>query len=113
MRGFPREWPIWAEASQRWDERARLKAELAERRARWDAEANACGLSDAERREDEADWRLDALLRAVLAGHAASLHGVVAKLGVAAVLGAEEDDLPWEFLHGTLRDLRGMVGSVG
>jgi len=94
-------------------ERARLKAELAERRARWDAEADACGLSDAERREDEADWWLDALLRAVLAGHAGSLRGVVAKLGVAAVLGAEEDDLPWEFLHGALRDLRGMVGSVG
>ncbi|HEY0832337.1 MAG TPA: hypothetical protein VGE72_00390 [Azospirillum sp.] len=91
--------------------RARLKAELAERRARWDAEADACGLSDAERREDEADGRLDTVLRAVLAGHAASLRGVVAKLDVAATLGAGEDDLPWAFLHGALGDLRGIAGA--
>ena len=117
MIGLCKEWhEAWQESERCFAERVRLHRELTARIGKappafWDAEAVACGLAAAEEREVAADARFEVALRAVMAGSAATVCGVVAKLGVAATFGADEDDLPWVFLRGALEDLRGMRGA--
>lgn len=94
--------------------RARLKRELAAARARWTAEADACGLTAARAGEDAADRRCAELLKAAATMPAPSLAGVIAKLAIAAewsVHEPEADGQPWTFLRGALADLIALADS--
>lgn len=88
--------------------RARLKRDLAAAQARWTAEAEACGLTDARAGEDAADRRAAALIRTAAATPAQSFAGVIARLAIAtewSVHEPEADGQPWAILRGALADL--------
>lgn len=88
--------------------RTRLKRELAEKLARWEREAEACGLSAAEAEEIAASRRAGEMLATAAATPAHSVMGMIAKLAIAAEWGRldpERDAQPWPFLHGALADL--------
>jgi len=95
-------------------QRRRLKRELAEVRARWDAEAAACGYTEAQEREAAAGRRADDLLHTAAATPARSLAGVIAKLAVAAewlLPEPETDGHPWTFLTTALADLTAIAND--
>ncbi|MHA7065874.1 hypothetical protein ACIC2N_28280 [Azospirillum argentinense] len=95
-------------APARLAQRRRLKRALRVARARWNAEAAACGLTAAIRSEVAADHRVDELLRIAAVTPAHSLMGAIAKLVVIEQWGEREpegDDLPWPFLRSVLSDL--------
>lgn len=88
--------------------RTRLKRELAEKLARWEREAEACGLSAAEAEEIAASRRAGEMLATAATTPARSVMGMIAKLAIAAEWGRldpERDAQPWPFLHGALADL--------
>ncbi|CAO3414249.1 hypothetical protein [Azospirillum doebereinerae] len=95
-------------------QRRRLKRALGAARARWKAEAAACGLTAAIRSEVAADRRVDELLRIVAVTPAHSLMGAIAKLVVIEQWGErepEDDDLPWPFVRGVLSDLIALAAA--
>ena len=94
--------------------RARLTRDLAAAQARWDAEAEASGLTAASAREAATDRRIDEMLRAAATTPARSMMGTVAKLAIAAEWGLSEpetDGHPWTFLCSVLADLTAMAAS--
>lgn len=99
-----------------WARRERLKARLTHRQARWDREAEACGLTAAMTREDAMSFRVDDAVAAVADMPAASFAGVAAKLALAAEIEgvSPEDslDFPWPYLFSALADLRRLM-SIG
>ncbi|HEY0833762.1 MAG TPA: hypothetical protein VGE72_07625 [Azospirillum sp.] len=101
------DWVLGQEAATA-AQRQRLTRELADVRARWDAEAAACGHTEAQEREAAAGRRAEELLRTAAATPARSLAGVIAKLAVAAEWSLSEpeaDGHPWTFLATALADL--------
>lgn len=88
--------------------RADLKARLAAMQARWHAEAAACGLAAARRREAETDRWLASLQGAAARAPAGTLIGLIAKLAIAAEWSAREpepDGEPWALVRTVLAAL--------
>ena len=95
-------------------QRQRLERELADVRARWNAEAAACGYTEAQEREAAAGRRAEDLLHTAAATPARSLAGVIAKLAVAAEWALSEpeaDGHPWTFLSTALADLTAITNN--
>ncbi len=88
---------------------AALHAELAARRVRWDAEAEALGFDEANRQELEA-WREEEdAVRAIFRTRAPTLAGVEAKLALMIQLCAtfsDDPDFPLPQLRSTLADVK-------
>ena len=81
----------------------------------WDAEAAACGYTEAQEREAAAGRRAEDLLRTAAAMPARSLAGVIAKLAVAAEWALSEpeaDGHPWSFLATALAGLTAIVNDL-
>ncbi|HYD70725.1 hypothetical protein [Azospirillum sp.] len=92
--------------------RRRLKGELAAVRARWDAEARACGLADLRARAAAAEQRADALLRTAAVTPVRSLRGVAATLAMAAEWGGPDmAEHPWPHLWKALAALAALVAE--
>jgi len=88
---------------------AALHAELAERRARWDAEAEALGFNEANRLELEAWRKEEAAVRAVFQTRAATLAGVEIKLALMIQLCSafsDDPDFPLPQLRSTIADVK-------
>ena len=88
---------------------AALHAELATRRARWDAEAEALGFDEANRQELEAWRKEEEAVRAVFRTRAATLAGVDIKLALMIQLCAafsDDPDFPLPQLRSTLADVK-------
>jgi hypothetical protein len=88
---------------------AELHAELATRRTRWDAEAEALGFDEANRQEHQAWRREEEAVRAVFRTRAATLAGVEIKLALMIQLcSAFSDDLdfPLPQLRSTVADIK-------
>lgn len=96
--------------------RTRLKRELKTVVARWEREADACGLTAARADEAAAARRMDDLLKTAAATPAQSLAGVVAKLVIVTDWGRWEPETasqPWPFLHGALMDVIMLTNKSG
>ena len=88
---------------------AALHAELAARRARWDAEAEALGFDEANRQELEAWRKEEAAVRAVFRTKAATLAGVEVKLALMIQLCSafsDDSDFPLPQLRSTVADVK-------
>ena len=86
-----------------------LHAELAARRTRWDAAAEALGFDEANRQELEAWREQEEAVRAVFRVRAATLAGVEAKLALMIQLCAtfsDDPDFPLPQLRSTLADVK-------
>jgi hypothetical protein len=88
---------------------AALHAELAARRARWDAEAQALGFDEANRQELEA-WRTEQeAVRVIFRTRAATLAGVEIKLALMIHLCSvfyDEAEFPLPQLRSTIADVK-------
>lgn len=132
--GYPRvsisspsaEAPVWVSAHDDIDREladrpgqeplsATLHAELADQKMRWDMEAEAIGLSDAER-EERLAWEK----RQALADHVFSLPGydladVITKLALILRMGEireRDDEFPWPQIDSVIRDLRRLAATA-
>jgi hypothetical protein len=88
---------------------AALHAELAARRARWDAEAEALGFVEANREELQAWRKEEEAVRAIFRTRAATLAGVEIKLALMIQLCdafSEDPDFPLPQLRSTLADVK-------
>ena len=88
---------------------AALHAELAARRARWDAEAEALAFDEANRQELEAWRKEEAAARTVFRTKATTLAGVEIKLALMIQLCAafsDDPDFPLPQLRSTLADVK-------
>ena len=88
---------------------AALHAELAARRARWDAEADALGFDEANRQELAAWREEEEAVRAVFRTRAATLAGVEIKRALRSQLCAafsDDPDFPLPQLRSTLSDVK-------
>ena len=92
--------------------RGSLHAELAVRIARWDAEATAIGLAEADRLEALAFERREALAFQAFALSAGDLAGVLTKLTLVLRMGQtrdSDDAFPWPQIQSVIRDLRRLM----
>jgi len=92
--------------------RGSLHAELAARTARWDAEATAIGLAEADRQEALAFERREALAFRAFALSAGNLAGVLTKLRLILRMGQtrdSDDAFPWPQIQSVIRDLRRLM----
>jgi hypothetical protein len=92
-----------------------LHAELAARRARWDAEAEALGFDEANRQELEAWRKEEAAVRAVFRTKAATLAGVEIKLALMIQLCSafsDDPDFPLPQLLSTLADVKRLRSAL-
>ena len=88
---------------------AALHAELAARRARWDAEAEALGFDEANRQELEAWRKEEAAVRTVFRTKATTLVGVEIKLALMIQLCSafsDDPDFPLPQLRSTIADVK-------
>jgi hypothetical protein len=88
---------------------AALHAELAARRARWDAEAEALGFDEANRQELAAWRNEEEAVRAIFRTKAVTLGGVEIKLALMIQLCAafsEDPDFPLPQLRSTIADVK-------
>jgi len=88
---------------------AALHAELATRRARWDAEAKALGFDEANRQELEAWRKEEEAVRAVFRTKAATLAGVEIKIALMIHLCSafsDDPEFPLPQLRSTLSDVK-------
>jgi len=86
-----------------------LHAELAARRARWDAEAEALGFDEANRQELQAWRKEEEAVRAVFRTRAATLAGVEIKLALMIQLCSafsDDPDFPLPQLRSTIADVK-------
>jgi hypothetical protein len=93
-----------------------LHAELAVRRARWDAEAEALGFDEANRQELEAWRKEEEAVRAVFRTRAATLAGVEIKLALMIKLCATfsvDPELAMPHLRSTLADVKRLRRTLG
>ena len=89
-----------------------LHAELAARTARWNAEATAIGLAEADRQEGLAFERREALAFQAFALSAGDLAGVLTKLTLVLRMGETQDSdeaFPWPQIQSVIRDLRRLM----
>jgi len=94
---------------------ADLHAELAVRRARWDAEAKALGFDEANRQELEAWREEEEAVRAVFRTRAATLAGVEIKLALMIQLCttfSDDPDFPLPQLRSTLSDVKRLRSTL-
>ena len=92
--------------------RGSLHAELAARTARWDAEATAIGLAEADRQEALAFERREALAFRAFAVSAGDVAGVLTKLTLVLRMGQtrdSDDAFPWPQIQSVIRDLRRLM----
>ena len=92
--------------------RGRLHAELAAQTARWNAEASAIGLAEADRQEALAFERREALAFQAFALSAGDLAGVLTKLTLVLRMGQtrdSDDAFPWPEIQSIINDLRRLV----
>jgi hypothetical protein len=92
--------------------RARLHAQLAAQKARWDAEANKIGLAEADRQEVLAFERRETLAFRAFALPADDLAGVLTKLTLVLQMGETRDTdhaFPWPQIQSVINDLWRMV----
>lgn len=94
---------------------AALHAELAARRARWDAEAEALGFDEANRQELAAWREEEAAVRAVFRTRAATLAGVEIKLALMIQLCAafsDDPDFPLPQLRSVIVDVKRLRSAL-
>jgi hypothetical protein len=92
--------------------RGSLHAELAAQTARWDAEATAIGLAEADRQEALAFEKREALAFRAFALPAGDLAGVLTKLTLVMRMGQtrdSDDAFPWPQIQSVIRDLRRLL----
>jgi hypothetical protein len=93
--------------------RTGLHADLDLLQARWDEAAEACGLHEAGRREEEAWNRREALAATIFAQSARDAVGIAAKLSLIVRMGeasADDEEFPWPQIRSALVDLRRISG---
>jgi hypothetical protein len=91
-----------------------LHAELAARKARWDAEAEAIGLDEAERQEARAWKKRETLAFRVFALPAGDVAGVITKLTLILRMGQareHDDEFPWPQIGSAVADLQRLAAS--
>ncbi len=92
--------------------RARLHADLAAQRARWDEAAAAVQYDEMAERQDKAHQHAEAMIDPLFAAPATTLSGVAAKLTFILTFGqlfADHEEFPWPQLRSTLADLQSVA----